>query len=194
MIGSAREWALRANSPEMLVLVDAWEAVFWVRLGDLARAGQLLDDAERGLHGDTAFPGDHARTLVGSARASLCLETGDLTGAEKALEKAYAAGLETRDLPILSLVAVNAAALAGAHGRHHESAVLLGAASRLRGAHDRTDRQVRELTHRGRAALGEEAFAAAYGKGWQLDGKTAVTEADPARLHRKLRSAHPDPE
>ncbi|GAA4512819.1 BTAD domain-containing putative transcriptional regulator [Actinoallomurus oryzae] len=194
MIGSAREWARRANSPEMLVLVDAWEAVFWVRLGDLARAGQLLDDAERGLHGGTTFPGDHARTLVGSARASLCLETGDLTGAEKALEKAYAAGLETRDLPILSLVAVNAAALAGAHGRHHESAVLLGAASRLRGAHDRTDRQVRELTHRGRAALGEEAFAAAYGKGWQLDGKTAVTEVDPARLHRKLRSAHPDPE
>jgi hypothetical protein len=33
------------------------------------------------------------------------------------LPKAYAAALETRDLPILSLVAVNAAALAEAHGR-----------------------------------------------------------------------------
>ncbi|MEV4185429.1 hypothetical protein AB0J28_28810 [Streptosporangium canum] len=109
-------------------------------------------------------------------------------------EKAYAAALETRDLPILSLVAVNAAALAEAHGRHHESAVLLGAASRPRGAHDRTDRQVRELTRRGRAALGEGAFTAAYGKGWKLDGKTAVTEADPARLRWELRTAHPDPE
>ncbi|MFI6737602.1 BTAD domain-containing putative transcriptional regulator [Nonomuraea sp. NPDC050451] len=194
MIDSARERALRAATPEMLFLVEAWEAVFWVRLGDLDRARALLDDAERGLHGDTTFPGDHARTLVGSVRAALCLETGDLAGAEKALEKAYAAALETRDLPILSLVAVNAAALAEAHGRHHESAVLLGAASRLRGAHDRTDRQVRELTRRGRAALGEEAFAAAYGKGWELDGKTAVTEVDPARLRRELGTAHPDPE
>ncbi|WP_205825456.1 hypothetical protein [Microbispora catharanthi] len=91
-------------------------------------------------------------------------------------------------------MAVNAAVLAEAHGRHHESAVLLGAASRLRGAHDRTDRQVRELTRRGRAALGEEVFAAAYGKGWELDGKTAVTEVDPARLCRELRAAHPGSE
>ena len=57
-------------------------------------------------------------------------------------------------------------------------------ASRLRGAHDRTDRQVRDLTRRGRTALGEEAFAAAYGKGWELDRKTAVSETGPARLPR----------
>ncbi|MEV5753853.1 hypothetical protein AB0L00_39070 [Actinoallomurus sp. NPDC052308] len=44
-----------------------------------------------------------ARSLAGSVRASLCLETGDLADAERALEKAYAAALETRDLPILSL-------------------------------------------------------------------------------------------
>ncbi|GAA3237679.1 BTAD domain-containing putative transcriptional regulator [Nonomuraea helvata] len=191
VIDSARERAMRAASPEMLALVGAWEAVFWVSLGDLDRARHLLDDAERGLHGDTTFPGDHARTLVGSARASLCLEAGDLAGAEKALEQAYAAALEARDLPVLSLVAVNAAALAEAHGRHHESAVLLGAASRLRGAHDRTDRQVRELTRRGRAALGEEAFAAAYGKGWELDGKTAVTEVDPVRHQRRCIATPP---
>jgi predicted ATPase/DNA-binding SARP family transcriptional activator len=191
MIDSARE---RADSPEMLALVDAWEAAFRVRLGDLDRARELLDDAERGLHGDTTFPGDHVRTLVGSVRASLCLETGDLAGAEKALEGAYAAALKARDLPILSQAAVNAAALAEAHGRHHEAAVLLGAAARLRGAHDRTDRQVHVLTRRGQAALGKEAFAAAYGKGWELDGKTAVTEVDPARLRQELRTAHPRPE
>ncbi|GAA3201209.1 hypothetical protein [Nonomuraea roseoviolacea] len=111
---------------------------------------------------------------------ALCLETGDLAGAEQALTKAYAAALETRDLPILALVAVNAAALAEARGRHRESAVLLGVASRLRGAHDRTDRQVRELTRRGRAVLGEEAFAAAYGEGWELDRTAAVTAAGAA--------------
>ncbi len=120
--------------------------------GDLDRARAPLDDAERGLRGGSAFPGDHVRTLAGSVRASLCVETGDLAGAEEALEKAYAAALETRDLPILSLVAVNAAALC------------------------------------------EEVFAAAYGKGWELEGKTAVTEVDPARLCRGLGAAHPGSE
>ena len=176
MIGSARERALRTSSPELPALVDAWEAIFRVQLGDLDQARELLDSAERGMHGDTTFPGDHTRTLVGSARASLCLALGDLAGAEKALEQAYAAALETRDLPITSVVAVSAAALAEAHGRHHAAAVLLGAASRLRGAHDRTNRQVGELTRRGRAALGDETFAAAYDKGWELDGEAAVAE------------------
>ncbi|WP_244308732.1 BTAD domain-containing putative transcriptional regulator [Streptomyces monomycini] len=191
-IDSARERARRMSAPEMLFLVDAWEAVFRVRRGDLDRARELLDGAERGLHGGTLFPGDHARTLVGSVRASLCLETGDLAGAEKALATAYAAALAARDLPILSLVAVQAAALAQAHGRQHRAAVLLGAASRLRGAHDRTDRQVRDLTRRGRAALGEDAFAAAYGTGWELDGKTAVTTVDPDRLRRERGAARPE--
>lgn len=181
MIDSARERALHASSAEMLVLVDAQEAAFRVRLGDLDRAGDLLDDAERGLPSDTAFPADHARTLAGSARAALCLALGDLPGADKALRKAYAAALATRELPALSPVTVNAAALAEQRGHQYESAVLLGVAARLRGAHDHTDPQVRELTHRGQAALGEEEFAAAYAKGWELDGETAVTAADPAR-------------
>ncbi|MEF3113984.1 hypothetical protein [Streptomyces chrestomyceticus] len=189
--GSARERALRMSAPEMLFLVDAWEAVFRVRRGDLDRARELLDDAERGLRGGTLFPGDHARTLVGSVRAAYCLETGDLAGAERALGTAYAAALAARDLPILSLVAVQAAAFAEAHGPHQRAAVLLGAASRLRGAHDRTDQQVRDLTRRGRAALGGDAFAAAYGTGWELDGKTAVTGDDPARLRREFGTARP---
>ncbi|WP_404189484.1 AfsR/SARP family transcriptional regulator [Streptomyces tauricus] len=188
-IDSARERALRANSPETRFLVDAWEAVLRVRLGDLDRARDLLDGAERGLYADPppsagarAFPGDHARALVGSARAALCLQTGDTAGARQALVRAYAAALETGDLPNLSLVAVTVAALAEARGCPREAAVLLGAAARLRGAHDRTDRQVRDLTRRGRAALGAAAFAAAYEQGWDLDARTATTVVDPARL------------
>ncbi|MEV6131456.1 BTAD domain-containing putative transcriptional regulator [Streptomyces violaceusniger] len=182
VIDSARERALHASSADLLVLVDVCEADFRVRLGDLDRAGDLIDAAERGLLDETAFPTDHVRTLVGGARAALCLALGDLPGVDKALREAYAAALATRDLPILSLVTVKAAALAETRGRHHESAVLLGAAARLRGTHDHTDPQVRELTGRGEAALGGEEFAAAYAKGWELDGKTAVAVADPARL------------
>ncbi|WNV85634.1 BTAD domain-containing putative transcriptional regulator [Umezawaea sp. Da 62-37] len=184
LIDSARERAARTASREMLVLLDAREASFRLRLGDLDRARELLDTADRGPHGGATISGDHVRTLIGTVRASLCLELGDPDGADRALTKAYTAALRTRDLPIMSLVAVNAAALAEAHGRHRESAVLLGAASRLLGAHDRTDPQVRALTRRGRAALGGDAFAAAYAEGWELDGRTAAAEVDPARLRR----------
>ncbi|MFC4588830.1 AfsR/SARP family transcriptional regulator [Sphaerisporangium corydalis] len=181
MIDAARERALHACSAEMLVLIDTREAGFRVRLGDLDRAGDLLDDAERGLLGGTVFPADHARTLVGSARAELCLALGDLPGADEALRGAYAAALATGELPVLSPVTVNAAALAAARGRWHESAMLLGAAARLRGAHDHTDLRVRHLTRLGQAALGGEEFAAAYAKGWELDAKAAVAVAAPGR-------------
>jgi hypothetical protein len=189
MIDSVRERALHASSAEMLVQVDAREADLRLRLGDLDRAGDLLDGAERRLLGDTAFPADHARTLIGTARAAFCLARGDLPGADNALREAYAAALATRELPILSLVAVTSAALAEARGRQHESAVLLGIAARLRGTHDHTDPQVNELTRRGQAALGGEEFAAAYATGWELEGEAAVTGADPARWVRPHRGS-----
>uniref|UniRef100_UPI003EBA4C1E ATP-binding protein n=1 Tax=Amycolatopsis kentuckyensis TaxID=218823 RepID=UPI003EBA4C1E len=182
IIGETRARALRASSADLPVLIDGWEAGLRVRLGELDEAAVLLDDAERRLLGDTGFPSDHARTLIAGARSALCLARGDLAGADQAGRAAYAAALAARDLPILSLVTVHTAALAGALGRPRESAVLLGAAARLRGAHDHTDPQVRELTGRGRAALGEDGFAAAYAKGWELDATSAVAAADPARL------------
>ncbi|MFI6448916.1 BTAD domain-containing putative transcriptional regulator [Kitasatospora sp. NPDC050543] len=188
LIDSARQRALRTRAPAMRLLVDAWEAGFRVRLGELERARELLDTAERDLPDDIPFPGDHARTLIGTARASFRLRTGDPTGAQQALTTAHAAALRTRDLPILAVVAVHTAALADALELHHQAAVRLGVASRLRGTHDRTDPQVRDLTRSARAALGADSFAAAYGKGWELDHRTAVTEADPARLSRDQRT------
>ncbi|MFD5408883.1 BTAD domain-containing putative transcriptional regulator [Streptomyces nojiriensis] len=188
LIDSARQRVLRARAPAMRLLVDAWEAGFRVRIGELERARELLDIAEGDLPDDIPFPGDHAWTLIGTARASFRLRTGDPTGAQRALTMAYAAALRTRDLPILALVAVHTAALADALELPHQAAVRLGAASRLRGTHDRTDPQVRDLTRSVRAALGADSFAAAYGKGWELDHRTAVTEADPARLSRNQRT------
>jgi predicted ATPase/DNA-binding SARP family transcriptional activator len=182
LIGAARERVLRTSPAELPVLIDGWEAGLRVRLGDLAAAGALLDDAERRLLGDTGFPSDHARTLIAGARSALCLALGDRAGADKAGRAAYAAALAARDLPILSLVTVHTATLAEGLGRPRESAVLLGTAARLRGAHDRTDPQVRELTDRSRATLGDAEFAAAYAEGWELDATTAVAAADPARL------------
>lgn len=164
LIDSARQRATNASSAEMLVVVDAREADLRVRLGDLNKADELLVNAERGLHGSNP----HTRTLVGNARATWCLAVGDVPGSEAWLSAAREAALSTRELPIVSLVTVTSAARADALGQHHEAAVLLGAASRLRGTHDHTDPQVLELTRRGWNALGEEKFAAAYADGWEL--------------------------
>jgi hypothetical protein len=184
LIATTRERALRSASPEMAILLDGREADLRVRTGDLDRARELLDAAEVRLSAHLPFGDDHGQALVCGVRGALCVELGDGPGAAEALGRAYAAAVQSSDMPILAAVAVAVAGLAALYGQHRDVAVVLGAASRLRGAHDRTDRRVRELTHGGQAALGEDAFAAAYGAGWELDGKAAVTAVDPAGLLR----------
>ncbi|GIE77006.1 SARP family transcriptional regulator [Actinoplanes philippinensis] len=164
-LDAARARAMRASSTEMLVLVDVHEAALRVTLGDLDRAGDLLDAAERGLSAATVFPGGHARALLSGTRAAYLLARDDPPGAERALAVATAAAEATGELPLLARLTVQRAAVADRRGRPHESAVLLGVAARLRGAHDRTDPQVRELTRRATAALGQDGFTAAYAQG-----------------------------
>ena len=186
LLEATRERTLRGASPELAVLLNALEAGLWVRLGDLDRARELIDLADRELDADPAFAGDHGVALAGSIRAALCLETGDEAGAEKALVRAYAAAVESRDMPIMSMVAVTAAGLAELRGHPREAARLLGAAARLRGTHDRSDPHILRMSRRVRVALGAAGFAEAYGRGWDLDGKTASAQIDPARLPRPL--------
>lgn len=151
------------------------------------------DAAERRLRGTTTSLGDHVEALVGCVRSALCLSTGDLDGTRRALGDAYAAARRTRDLPVVSRVAVGVAALLVARGEHRRAAALLGVAARLRGADDRTDRHVQELARRGRESVGEVAFAAAHETGRRLDGMTAVDEADPALLPDGTGAAQVDP-
>ncbi|MFD9961412.1 BTAD domain-containing putative transcriptional regulator [Amycolatopsis sp. NPDC058986] len=182
MIAATRERVRYSASPDMAVLLDTREAELWVRIGDLDRARELVEAAEAGLAGQSAFDGDHGQALVSMVRAALCLELGDAPGAEEALRRAHAAAVESKDMPVVAMVAVTAAGLAAQYGLYHDVAILLGAAARLRGAHDRTEPQVRTLSSRGRAALGDERFAEAYETGWRLDVPAALTRTDPARL------------
>ncbi|MFJ8755019.1 hypothetical protein ACIREO_37805 [Streptomyces sp. NPDC102441] len=118
------------------------------------------------------------------ARGTLCPELGDGPGTEGALAGAYAAAIGSKDLPIVATVAVTLAGLAALYGRYRDVAVVLGAAARLRGAHDRTDPQIRGLSSRARTVLGDEGFAEAYGAGLGLDVGAALRRADPALLRR----------
>ncbi|GAB2622019.1 SARP family transcriptional regulator [Paractinoplanes abujensis] len=176
MLDATRERMARSASPELTVLLNALESGLWIRFGQLDRADRLLDRAEAEMAAQPDLGGDHGRAIAGAMRAALFVERGDAEGAEKALAAAYAAGLETRDMPILSLVAVTAAGLAEIRHRPAETARLLGAAARLRGAHDRTDPRIREMSARAREVLGADGFDKAYGQGWSLDGKTASIE------------------
>jgi ATP/maltotriose-dependent transcriptional regulator MalT len=186
MLDELRERALRSASPELIILVNAMDAGVWVRIGDLDRARELIELAEAGMDGESPFGGDHGQAVVSSVRASLCVKRGDAAGAEVALARAYAAAVQSRDMQILSMVAVTAAGLAEHYGRHEDVALMLGAAARLRGTHDRTDLQIHAMISRSRAALGEDVFAEAYQTGWQLEPKTASAQVDPARLRREL--------
>jgi hypothetical protein len=185
MLEAVRERVERSASPELIVLVTVLEAGTWLRLGDPDRAQARIEVAEAALAGESPIGGDHRQVIAGSVRAQLCLRRGDAAGAEAALARAYTAALESGDLPIMAMVAVTEAELARLRGRHRDAALLLGVAARLRGAHDLSDRQIQALAARGRTALGEDVFAAAYQEGWQLDGKTASLRVDPARLRRE---------
>ncbi|UKD53641.1 AAA family ATPase [Amycolatopsis sp. FU40] len=184
MIEVTRDRTLRSTVPETVVLLDAREASFRLRTGDLTRARELIEEAEAGLSADLPFGGDHGQALVSGVRAELCLELGDGPGAETALNQAYAAAVDSKDLPIVATVAVTVAGLAELYNRFQDGAVILGAAARLRGAHDQTDLQVRTLSSRGRLAMGEARFAAAYESGWRLSAPEAIARTDPARLRR----------
>jgi hypothetical protein len=181
MLDAVRERTERSASPELVVIVTALEAGTWLRLGDLDRAQARIEAAEAQTAGESSIGGDHTQAIVGSVRASLCVRRGDAEGAEVALARAYGAALGSRDLPVMAVVAVSEAELAGLRGRWRDVALLLGAASRLRGTHDLSDLRIQEMVARGRTALSEDVFAAAYQDGWQLDGKTASLQVDPAR-------------
>ncbi|MFC6880572.1 MULTISPECIES: BTAD domain-containing putative transcriptional regulator [Actinomadura] len=191
LIAAARERALRSASPELTILLDAREAALRTLTGELDRARELVESAEAGLSEQHPFGGDHGRAMVGVVRGALDLELGNGPAAEETLGRAYAAAVESKDLPMVATVAVAVAGLAALYGLYGDAAVVLGAAARLRGAHDRTDRQVRTLSDRARAALGGGRFDEAYESGWRMDAPTAVTRADPARLRRPPADAPP---
>ncbi|MEU4692496.1 BTAD domain-containing putative transcriptional regulator [Actinoplanes sp. NPDC023714] len=183
-VNSARARAERSASVEMLLLVDALEAGLLIVLGDLDRAEVLLDRAATGL-GVESLPvvgGDHGAAIIGSVRAGLALRRGDPGAAERQLELAYAAAVETQDMPIMAMVAVTAGGLAELRGQHREAALLLGAAARLRGAHDHTDLHVAAISAKARAALGDAGFGEAYAAGWSLESPAALTRVKPSRL------------
>ncbi|MDH6546380.1 BTAD domain-containing putative transcriptional regulator [Streptomyces sp. SAI-041] len=184
LLAATRRHALRSTSPEMAVLLDARESSLHLQLGDLDRAGRLIDAAEARMREPASHGGEHGHALIATVRGEFCLRNADAPAAAHALHTAYAAAMRSRDLPLVATVAVAVAGLAELYARPHDVATLLGAAARLRGAHDLTDPHIRALRTRTQAILGETDFSTAYSGAWQLDVPAALARVDPALLCR----------
>jgi predicted ATPase len=172
-VDGARERAQRARERRDLGSDDAAFAqellarIAWLT-GDLAGArAQLADARGRLASRNLDMPGQgHGRALVEALSAVVECEEGDLEAAERHLAAAHTAALATQDMPIVSSVAVAAAALAKALDRADETAELLGVAAAIRGADD--------VTHPVIARLRDDARSAAYARGRALSREEAL--------------------
>ena len=123
----------------------------------------------------------HGRTIALTATATVEIVFGDLDVAFPLLVEGYPTAVQTRDLPILATFGVAVAAYAERRGAAKDSAEILGAAARLRGADDWTDVGIRRVVERLRAAPDVD-FDAAYAVGLDLDQPAATDRLDPSRL------------
>ena len=164
------------------ILANAGRGWIAVREGDMDRVAAIRDTMTAQAESSRALGGAHGQALLGTMVALLDVELGDLDAASKSVTAGYTAALATKDMPILAGNGAATARLALAYDRCEDAAELLGAAARVRGIEDATDPTIAELFAVLPTRLGEEAFAAAYDRGWSLSQADAVKRLDPASL------------
>ena len=165
-----------------LILANAGRGWIAVREGDMDKVAAIRDTMTAQAESSRALGGAHGQALLGTMVALLDVELGDLDAASKSVTAGYTAALATKDMPILAGNGAATARLALAYDRCEVAAELLGAAARVRGIEDATDPTIAELFAVLPTRLGEEAFAAAYDRGWSLSQADAVKRLDPASL------------
>ena len=167
---------------EEAVFIDALRARLLWELGDRAAARELRDDLVAAVAG--GFGGrperGHARAMALTSIGLIALGDGDIAAAAEALDGAYAAAIESRDMPIVAMTGVAGAHLAARQGRPVDAAERLGAAAVLRGAEDEANLEIAGLTAELREALGEDAFGAAYARGRGAERDAALVRLMPA--------------
>ncbi|HEU5266472.1 MAG TPA: BTAD domain-containing putative transcriptional regulator [Jatrophihabitans sp.] len=183
-LATAREYAARARrrsedsgSAIEAIFATCIEGAVEDAQGNRERARELVREATRRVQ---AMPQrnparGHLRAMVLAGSARMKIQDGDLEAATDLARDAYESGVGTKDLPVLAAVGVALAQLADALGDPERAATVLGAATRLRGADDPTSPDIRALTGKLRAELGDHAFEDAYAAGAALD-RAAATE------------------
>jgi ATP/maltotriose-dependent transcriptional regulator MalT len=172
----------RDLNQEETVVIDALRARLLWELGDRAAAHALRDRLATAVAG--GFGGrperGHARAMALTSIGLIALDDGDLGAAAEALDGAYAAAREARDMPIVAMTGVAAARLAARRGRPADAAEMLGAAAVVRGAQDEANLEIARLSAELRAVLGDDAFEAAYARGLEAGRDAALARLMPA--------------
>lgn len=165
------------------IFAQVQSALIELVAGDVDQARRELDPplARLAQTAPTERPDrGHARAVVEAARASVELAAGDVDAARRRLPAAYATAVATTDMPVVATVGCAVATLALELGDAQGAAEVLGAAAVLRGGDDPTHPLIVMLRDRLRAALGDEASAAAYGRGRAMTREQALARLDPA--------------
>jgi hypothetical protein len=172
---------------EEAVIIDAMRARLLWELGDRAAARELRDRLVVAVavgFGRRAER-DHARAMALTSIGLIALGDDDLAAAAEALDGAFAAAVKSRDMPIVAMRGAAYARLAARRGGPADAAEMLGAAAALRGSPDEANLDVAGLTAGLRAALGEEAFSAAYARGLGAGRDAALARLAPRGQTRR---------
>lgn len=189
-IGAARRHLLRARdtaddhgSPLEGVFTLALLAAVEQQAGNSAEARTLHAEAMRrvALLPRQHLAHGHVQALLLGVGARIAQEAGDIDGAWEHARGSFAAARGTRDLPIVAAVSVGIASLVS-RTDPSAAAEMLGAAARVRGADDPTDRDIVVLSERLRGELGAERFAELYARGKSLDRPQAIERLTPPPL------------
>ncbi len=170
-----------AIAREGVLFADVAEAAMSAFRGDLVAARKLSERLRTQMDSKELMTplGGHLLAIVLGTTAGIAVLDGDLDLAERDLERAFPAAVETADVPILATVGVAVAALWAARDESVRAARALGAAARLRGSADWNDNWVRQLAESLRTSLGADAFAVAYTDGERLDRDEAIEALRP---------------
>ncbi|MFF0312663.1 ATP-binding protein [Streptosporangium sp. NPDC004379] len=170
-----------AARAELLAVLDertphATEAMARLFLADLSRhSGEPAEAAAQiDLAAERLGDGCFNDALLRLGRGRLALSTGDLHVARAHLREAFTLASSMPDMPMVAQIAVGVAELALRSGAAGDAASVLGAAHALRGVPDVGDPDVRRVSRELRAALGPEAYRAAYDRGRGLGRDDAL--------------------
>jgi ATP/maltotriose-dependent transcriptional regulator MalT len=166
---------------EEAVVIDALRARLLWELGDRAEARALRDRLVAAVDGGIGRPDrGHARAMALTTVGLIALGEGDVAAAAEAIDGAFAAAVQSRDMPIVAMTGVAAAQLAARRGCPVDAAEILGAAAVVRGAEDAANLEIGRLSAELREVLGEDAFRAAYARGLGAERDAALARLEPA--------------
>jgi predicted ATPase/DNA-binding SARP family transcriptional activator len=176
VLAEAQRVAEQVGLPEVLTHVEIAradvarrEAEEALHDGDEQRARDLFAVAARRLTAAAAMTrcntSPQFEALMASGLGYLDAATGDFAGARTAHTTALERALNSRDVPVIAMVAVGIADLAVRSGDATGAAMLLGAAEQIRGVPFRDFPDGRRVERMARAALGDSAFADSHQRG-----------------------------